>query len=276
MGKHKKPTQAELKKDIEKATKELEAPEKEVKPSEPAPSEPEPSEPAPSEPEPSEPAPSEPAPSEEVPEPTPSEPAPSPDYKKKFTQSSTEALKIRAKARRLNKAIGDAEEVPDPTEEELKDEFRDWDVMSNTEQRLAKEAVISKRYRQRISEARVEAKKIDKWSDDVEKFVEDPKTFVTYSELEGKQDEFKVFANEEENNSVPFKILVGAFLHEGSKGVKKKKGKMFEQGTGGPSTPHKSKGNKISMADARLLMKNDYKKYKKLLVAGKIDTSEVK
>ena len=84
-----------------------------------------------------------------------------------------------------------------------------------------------------------------------------------------------MYANEEENNSIPFKVLVAAFLHEKAKGKIKKKGKMFESGTGGPSTKPKVKGDKISINEARLLMKNDYKKYKQLLLAGKIDTSTI-
>jgi hypothetical protein len=48
---------------------------------------------------------------------------------------------------------------------------------------------------------------------------------------------------------------------------------MFETGSGGPNERVKPKGDKISLAEARTLMKNDYKKYKEYLVAGKIDTT---
>jgi hypothetical protein len=53
----------------------------------------------------------------------------------------------------------------------------------------------------------------------------------------------------------------------------KNKGKMFETGSGGPNERVKPKGDKISLAEARTLMKNDYKKYKEFLISGKIDTT---
>ena len=199
---HHKPTKEELE---EKQRAALEA-----KPSEPEPSEPDPSEPAP-DPEP------EPEPSKPAPEPEP-EVEPSKElYKKKFSDSSRENQKIYAKNRVINKALADAEDVPEPTEEELSKEFKDWDVMSDTEKTLAKETVISRNWRKVISQAKEQATKIEKWNDSVESFVDDPKTLIDNPELEGKTDEFRTFATEETNNSVPFKILVSAFLHEHEK-----------------------------------------------------------
>ena len=50
----------------------------------------------------------------------------------------------------------------------------------------------------------------------------------------------------------------------------KNKGQMFEQGTGGPNNVNKPK-DKISLDEAAILMKTDYKKYAELLKAGKIE-----
>src|SRR3990167_10956467 len=132
-------------------------------------------------------------------------------YKKKFSASSRENQKINAKNRVINKALADAEDVPEPTDDELQLEFRDWDIMSDVEKTLARETVISRNWRKVISEAKEQANKIEKWNDSVEEFVDDPKTLIDNPALEGKVDEFKVFATEEANNNVPFKILVSAF-----------------------------------------------------------------
>jgi hypothetical protein len=195
-------------------------------------------------------------------------------YKKKFSESSREAQKIAAKNRVINKALIDAEEAPEPTEEDLIKEFPDWDVMSETERGLAKETVISRQWRQTISKAKEQATKIEKWNESVEEFIDDPKTLVDSPELEGKTEEFKTFAIEEANNSVPYKLLVSAFLHDQQTKQVKQKGKMFENGSGGPNEKPQLKDGMITLEEARRLrespVEGSYQKYKDLLMAGKI------
>lgn len=209
----------------------------------------------------------EPAPSREI---EPSEPAPSPDYKEKFSESSREAQKIQAKNRTLNDGISKASEINDVTEDELKKEYPDWDVMSETERKLAKKNMINDKRFEIVTKATNDAKKIEKWGDDVAKFISDPKTLIDNPELEGKTDQFKSFANEATNHSVPFKILVSAFLHDLSVNAKpKSKGKMFETGSGGANEKPRT-SDKLTMDEARNLMRTDYKKFKDLLIKGKI------
>ena len=204
----------------------------------------------------------------------PSEPAPSPDYKEKFSESSREAQKIHAKNRKINEGVAKASEITDVTEEEMIAEYPDWDVMSDTEKKLAKKSLINDKRFAVVNQATEEAKKIEKWADDVDKFIESPTTLADYPDIEGKEDEFKAFANELPNHSVPFKILVSAFLHDMSIKVKpKSKGRMFETGSGGPNEKIKTKGDKISLEEAARLMKSDYKKYKEFLLSGKIDNT---
>ena len=148
-------------------------------------------------------------------------------------------------------------------------EYPDWDIMNDFEKKIARDNETTRKWREKISTAQQETAKIEKWSEEVDKFTEDPQTLIDNPELEGKTSEFTVFATEEANNSVPMKVLVGAFLHEQSKSVPKNKGKMFERGTGGEEKENKDAGT-ISPDEAATLMKNDYKKYKSLLLAGKI------
>jgi stress-induced morphogen len=191
--------------------------------------------------------------------------------KEKLSASARENQKIYAKNRVINKALADAEDVPEPTEQELVNEFRDWDSMSDIEKSLAKETVISRRWRQTIAQAKEQATKIEKWNESVEEFVSDPNTFITHPDLEGKADEFQEFATAESNNSVPMNILVSAFLHEKSSGKTPNKGSMFETGSGGPNEKPTPKSDKLSLEDARKLRETDYTKYKEYLNAGKID-----
>jgi len=192
-------------------------------------------------------------------------------YKKKFSASSREAQKIAAKNRVINKALADAEDVPEPTEEELQVEFPDWDVMSDTEKVFAKETVISRNWRKTIAQAKEQASKIEKWNESVEDFIDDPVTLTDNPKLEGKTEEFKAFATTEANNSVPFKILVSAFLHDHTTSKPNNKGRMFERGSGGPNDKPTPKSDKITLEEARKLRETNYSKYKEYLVAGKIE-----
>ena len=209
--------------------------------------------------------------------PEPSKPAPQVDpskelYKKKFSESAKENQKIYAKNRVLNKALIDADEIPEPTEEELIKEFSEWDVMSDTEKTFARETVISRSWRARIKEAQDQAKKIEKWNDAVQEFVGNPQVLVENPELEGKTEEFGEFATEEANNNVPFKILVSAFLHDHSTNKKPNKGAMFPIGSGGPNEKPTPKSDKITLEEARKLRETDYNKWKEYLKAGKIES----
>lgn len=192
-------------------------------------------------------------------------------YKKKFSASSRENQRIAAKNRVINKALADAEDVPEPTEEELQDEFNDWDIMSDVEKKLAKETVISRNWRKVISQAKEQATKIEKWNESVNEFIEDPKTLIANPALEGKADEFKEYATVEANNSVPFNILVSAFLHDNSINKTNNKGRMFERGSGGPNDKPQPKSDKISLEEARKIRETDYNKWKELNAQGKID-----
>jgi len=194
----------------------------------------------------------------------------SPNYKKKFVDSSRENQKIYAKNRKLNEAIDVAGDIKEPTDKEMKKEYGDWEDMSDFEKKMAKDSIISSRRFEMIEKASEEGKKIDKWNEKVDGFIEDPQTLIDTPELEGKQEEFKIFATEETNNSVSFKVLVSAFLHEQSKSKVKNKGKMFPTGSGGPAK--KSKPKLLTVDQGRALMKSNYSEYKKKLLAGKIES----
>ena len=196
------------------------------------------------------------------------------DYKKKFTESTRESQVLFSRNKKISEAVDQASQMERPTKEEMEKDFADWDVMSDTEKRLAEDNVVNSRRFDAIHKATQEGKDILAWNEKVDKYIDDPKVLQTNPDLEGKQDDFKIFASKPTRRGVDFEDLVSAFLYDMSTVIKpKSKGKMFETGSGGPNERVKPKGDKISLSEARVLMKNDYKKYKELLVTGKIDTS---
>ena len=198
-----------------------------------------------------------------------------PDYKEKFRQSSKEALVLHAKAEqteKMNKAIEEADAIKDIPEDVIKKDYPEWDDMTQTEQRLAKETYISNKRWEAVHTASQVGKDITVWNDKVDGFIGDPKTLVDIPELEGRVDDFKIFAMQPSRRNVDFDTLVAAFLYDVTKNTQPKKGKMFEEGTGGDNEKPKPKSDKITPEQARTLRKENYPKYKELLLAGKIET----
>ena len=195
----------------------------------------------------------------------------SPDYKKKFIENQREAIILASKNKKLNEAIDNAGKIAEPTEAELKAEFPEWEDMSTTEQKLSKEALISKRRFALIQDANRESHDIESWHIKVDEFLIDPQTLVENPELEGKTDDFRMFAMKQSRRGIPFEDLVKAFLYDESK-VPKKVGKMIEEGAGGDNAKPKPVSDKISLEQARILRKTDYNKYTELLRAGKIES----
>lgn len=221
---------------------------------------------------------------EPKPEPTPSEPVPESkeeskeepkepqdDYKKKFSESTREAQVLHAKNKKVNEAIDRAVALPEPTEEELKAEYANWDELDEFAQKMARDVVSSKKKMEVLAEATKEFKDIDAWNEKVDKFVDDPKVLVKHPELDGKEEEFKVFATKATRRGVDFEDLVSAFAYDISKQTKpKQKGQMFETGSGGPNEKPKPHDDTISPEEGRKLRTTDYKKWKEMLTAGKI------
>ena len=286
---HRKPTTEELEENSKKLleefekTEEKETPEVEEKetpetPEEETPETPETPEEKPEEgeekPEESE-EPEEETPEEEKPEEKPEEEE-TPDYKKRYEDSSREAHILYSKTKKITEVIEKASDVPEPTEEELRTEYPEWDVMSDFEQKLAKKNMINDRKFDAIGEATKEFKDMETWGKKIDEFLADPETLSKNPALEGKEDLFKVFVSKETRRGVDFPDLVSAFLYsEDQKPKVQNKGKMFEVGTGGRNEKPKPKTDKINAEESRRLRITDYKKYLSYLKAGKIESTDI-
>lgn len=208
----------------------------------------------------------------EKPKETPKEPKkPEIDYKTKFKASTQESQILHARNKQVNEALEKAASIPDPTEEEMRAEYLDWEEMSDFEKKMAIESIANKRRIGAITEVTQKFKDLDRWQKDVKKFVGDPTTLVKHPKLEGRTDEFEVFATKPTRRGVDFDDLISAFLFEAETKQPKHKGKMFEEGSGGPAEKPKQASNKITMEQARALRKTDYNKYKRYLKEGRIE-----
>lgn len=192
------------------------------------------------------------------------------DWKKRYADSSREATIIASKEKKLAEAYDKAAEIPEPTEEELAQEYPDWDMLSDFEKKVARRTTLNDKRFAMIEGVRKEFKDIEAWGTKVDTFVSDPITLTKNPSLEGKTDEFKLFAAKQSRMGVDFDILIPAFLHEQSLKRVKHKGKMFETGTGGSNERQNAKGDKLTLEQGEILRKTDYRKWTQYIKAGKI------
>lgn len=264
---HIKPTQEELDANIAESLAEAERLKKEESQELPDPSKPpeEPPENTPDTEEPKEPV--KPSTEEETPE--------DKQLKERYNQSTREAQVLYAKNKKLQEAIDQAGQITEPTDEEvrvaMKIDSTQWQEMPDFQKQLAKDNIWNKRKFDAINSAAQDGKDIDKWLIKVDEYISDPKTLLANPELEGKQEAFKSFASKPTRRGVDFDDLVLAFNGDVAKHKPApKKGQMFETGSSGPNDAGKPKDDKLSITQARALMKTNYKKYKEYLLAGKI------
>jgi len=192
------------------------------------------------------------------------------DWQKKASESAREALVLSYKNRELSTAYEEAAKITQVTEDDMKKDYPEWEDMTDTEKKMAQQLAVSKRKDELINQAVGRFKEVEDWNGKVDTYVDDPKTLLAHPELEGKTEEFKIFAVKTTRRGMDLEDLVLAF-----NGVLAKtpppqhKGEMFPSGTGGqkPATPQDTR---LSVEQGAALMQTDYKRYKELLIAGQI------
>lgn len=192
------------------------------------------------------------------------------DYKKRYSDSTREAAILAAKLKKQNEALEQAGLIQKPTEEEMREEYPEWDEMSATERRLATNDIWNTKRFDLIEGVSKETKDIEAWNGKVDTFVEDPKSLIQYPRLEGKVEGFKAFCTKESRRGVDFEDLVSAFLFTVDGQRKKNKGQMFEKPSGGANETPKPVNTKLSVEESAELMEKDYDKWQEMLMAGKL------
>lgn len=191
------------------------------------------------------------------------------DYKKRHADSTREAQRLYEE----NKAYRESRKVPMPTDEEMEKLFPEWADYSDLEKRLLKKDELRDRQDKIMLSVAEKADKFEEWRKKVNDFSEDPQTLINHPRLEGKVDDFKIFATKNKRVGSDLSDLVSAFLYNQRLTQVKNKGKMFEVGTGGAKEKENKNDGKVSIEQASKLRKTNYKEYVKLVKSGKIDSS---
>lgn len=240
-------------------------------------------EPKPSEPIPSEPIPSETKPSKPAPESPPLKPRAVSDEEtqeqkdQRYKAQQAETQIQAEKNKDLISKIDQASQLPEPTEQELRDYVKskgsDWDELTVFEQAMAKDTLLSNRRFSLVNEAVQTTKKIDEWANRVDSFIDATDGKPEFVKLSGHEAEFRKFAMKEAHRGVAIdSLLLPAFLSTLPE-PKKVRGSLFEDKGGGES-PDKNVG-KITDADTnRTLRETNPREWRRQVKAGNIKIEE--
>lgn len=198
----------------------------------------------------------------------PEEELPRPDYEEKFKHSANENRVLREQNQVLKQRIAQVE-VADPTVEQLKVEYPEWDEMTATEQKLAKKTYIADRRAEEVQKVVAEVQGDAEWNGQLDKFVEEAEAKDQYPEIVENREEFIRFATKRTHRGVPIGILADAFLTRVGKTMPEPK-RTNLMSRGGGTQPPTPKKETLTAEQIKTLRKTDYKKYSELVRSGVI------
>lgn len=179
------------------------------------------------------------------------------DYEKKFSESARENQLLRERIAVEERAR--QESTKEPTDSDLRTAFPEWDVMSDTEKRLATRSLRAERIggNAALQVQQIQAER--SWNTSIELEI------ASNNALQGKEQAFRQYANRPQYKNVPMDILVGAFLQsQGSAPAPITTPRPgLETSSGGPKETPKPTG--LTMEELRSLRMSSPKEYEKYI-----------
>lgn len=201
------------------------------------------------------------------------EPKPPTDFEKRYKDSSREAHILRENKDKQDAEIDEVQGLSEPTEDQLRTEYPDWDDLSETERKLAKKVFHAELKEAKIREIRekyrADEQKIGERAKEAEVFAIHPDTLGKFPKLEGRQEEFMAYASKPSRLVMDLEDLAKLFILD-LPAPTKHKGKMFETGGAG-GEKGKPKSNKLTLEQGAALKQSNWKLYVKYLKAGRIE-----
>jgi hypothetical protein len=183
---------------------------------------------------------------------------------RKFSESSKEANILLAQ----NKTLQERQTFTNqPTEDDLRKAIPNYDAMVPNEQFIAAQ---NYRLEQKLTAIEAKEKQRDAdtaWDREISKFA------ISDAKLDGREDEFKKFANKPTHRGVDLSLLKSAFLNETTTEAKVERSPGLERGSGGTRDVTTTK--KWDAETVLNLKKNNPKEFHRLLVSGQLNPDDI-
>jgi hypothetical protein len=188
------------------------------------------------------------------------------DYKEKFSQSTRENQILQAQLDEERRKNARRELTNEPAESELQAAFPEWEYMTDTEKRLARQSFTANKLAADLAREREEQREQNRWNTDLELAI------AKETALRGREQAFKDFANKPTHRGAPTDVLVDAFLRRSPPPAPASAAPQptLEPGNGGPRGPIESK-KKYTAEEIMAIQTAEPKKYRQMLLAGEFD-----
>ncbi|HEY0140406.1 MAG TPA: hypothetical protein VGF48_05885 [Thermoanaerobaculia bacterium] len=190
------------------------------------------------------------------------EPSPEPvqdvDWRRRATEQGQENIILNHRVQQDEKAR--RELTNEPTESDLQAAFPEWDLMTPTEQLLAKKSLVAERRTEALLLKEQKREADVRWDTDLELAI------AQNPSLQGKEQAFKAFANRPNRRGIDPDVLIKAFLYDPAPAVTAPAPAPAPGLLSGNGGPRGSDKPKLLSGDAlKQLRQTDEKAYKEYI-----------
>lgn len=201
------------------------------------------------------------------------------DWKKRYSESSREALIQYTKNKKIEDTIIEASSIKDVSEDDLRKYVRDetngefnYDELDNLTKLVFKKSYINERKFSAIESVHRESKELDNWAVKIDEFLDETETQNKYPTLVANAKKFKSFCMRRDLVNSDLLLLAGAYLYNQPK--KTVTGSLLEtRGNIKDGQPTKKKS--LTVDDLAYARTHDHKKYKAMLKARRASSMKV-
>jgi chemotaxis protein histidine kinase CheA len=201
--------------------------------------------------------------------PKPKEKKELPPIEDRYREAGQEAMILNSKNKRILETIDEAENLPDPTLDELrafaKESGAEYEELDTFAQNLLKETLLNKKYRGKIGSLVTEERKINEWVKKVEEFVDLETTIQTYVGLEDSREEFIKYCSKRSHVGADLDLLVAGFMFKQPVKRPSRGSVLLPSGKGSINQSRSQKPTELNEDDAALYRKTDPRRYKQLI-----------
>ena len=193
---------------------------------------------------------------------------PSPEVRER--ESGQEAMVLNSKNKKILETIEEANNIPEPTIEELKEYATkmgaDYDELDTFSQNMLKKTFKSEKKDAVLTGLVEDERNMKVWQDKVEAFSADENTLQEFPSLAGHEEDFVKYCSKKTHMNADFNLLVAGFLFKLPEETKNKN-LLLPRGGGSRNGP--AKPVEPTQDDARADRKKDLKSYMEKVQKGK-------
>lgn len=197
------------------------------------------------------------------------------DYQAKYSDSTREAQILALRNKTYQDKIDEAENLPDPTEDECIAEYGEaWDERDEFDKNIARQVLKDKRYKEIIRTVRKAQKEEEGHFDNAVAYAKDVEATNQFPALKGREEEFARFASKETRRGLNLEDVAAIFTV--SRPVKRvvPKGAMMERSNANMDKT-KSKPKTLDAQHASILRQTSPKAYEKAIRDGTFDPTKM-